>query len=396
MELNLVVDKVVHGKIYPSLAQHQAEPYTPQWRQFNQHWPNTIPLRLQEYCEGHGITLHLYTNTDNYPATSFYPIALGWFNFGIDYFELLPADIFMAVQTGRLRILFYYHEGDNPARITQRLDKLITKWAMPTDCYTVVSSNSAADYVDNCVAFQDSELWYWHRNETPALPVHNSPRSHEFTALVRLHKWWRAAVMSDLKQHGVLDHSYWSYCEGETGHDTIDDCPIELDSVTGLRDNVQTFMQHAPYFADDLDQNQRNDHSVNVDHFFTDAYCNIVLETMFDYDQSGGVLLSEKTFKPIKHGQLFFIAGAAGSLQVLRDLGYRTFDNVLDNSYDLEQNNTQRWILLRDAIIKAKTQGIDRLFEQCLPDIIHNQHLFVAPKTQRLNILLEKLNDKQN
>lgn len=202
--------------------------------------------------------------------------------------------------------------------------------------------------------------------------------------------------MSDLKQHGVLDNSYWSYCEDETDHDTIEDCPIELDSIDNLRDSIQTFMTKAPYFADDLDQNQRNDHSLNVDHFFTDAYCNIVLETMFDYDQSNGVLLSEKTFKPIKHGQMFFIAGAAGSLQVLRDLGYRTFDHVLDNSYDLEQNNTQRWILLRDAIIRAQAQGIDRLFEQCLPDIIHNQNLFVGPKTQRLNILLEKLNDKQN
>jgi hypothetical protein len=119
-----------------------------------------------------------------------------------------------------------------------------------------------------------------------------------------------------------------------------------------------------------------------------------VLETMFDYDQSNGVLLSEKTFKPIKHGQMFFIAGAAGSLQVLRNLGYRTFDSVLDNSYDLEQNNTQRWIRLRNAIVNAQTQGIDKLFEQCLPDIIHNQNLFVAPKTQRLNTLLEKLNDK--
>ena len=44
--------------------------------------------------------------------------------------------------------------------------------------------------------------------------------------------------------------------------------------------------------------------------------------------------LTEKTFKPIKHGQMFFVAGPAGSLQVLRDLGYRVFDSVLDNNQD--------------------------------------------------------------
>ena len=49
--------------------------------------------------------------------------------------------------------------------------------------------------------------------------------------------------------------------------------------------------------------------------------------------------LTEKTFKPIKHGQLFFVAGPAGSLQALRDMGYRTFDHVLDNQIWLQFHN---------------------------------------------------------
>jgi hypothetical protein len=48
-----------------------------------------------------------------------------------------------------------------------------------------------------------------------------------------------------------------------------------------------------------------------------------VFETHFDADQSGGAFLTEKTFKPIKHGQLFFIAGLLAVYKVLRDQGYR-------------------------------------------------------------------------
>jgi hypothetical protein len=114
------------------------------------------------------------------------------------------------------------------------------------------------------------------------------------------------------------------------------------------------------------------------------------METHFDADQSGGAFLTEKTFKPIKHGQMFFIAGPAGSLQLLRDLGYRVFDSVLDNSYDQEPNHTQRWIRLANSIKFAQKQ-LPEMFEQCRSDIEHNQRLFCAKKTNRLNTLFTQL-----
>ena len=98
MQLNLVADRVVRGKIYPSLARFQAEPYTMEWRQFNQHWPNTIPIRLQEYFEGHGVPIQIFNVVDDLPELTYYPIALGWFNFGIDYFALLSPDIKIQLQ----------------------------------------------------------------------------------------------------------------------------------------------------------------------------------------------------------------------------------------------------------------------------------------------------------
>lgn len=395
MPLNLVVDRVEQGKIYPSLARFQAQPYTQAWREFDQHWPRTIPLRLQEYLEGDGIPINLFAYNQDWPDPIFYPIALGWFDFSLDYFELLPDHVFVAVKQCRLKILFYYHEGDNPQRIKQKLDQSVTRWNLPANCYVFVSGNSAADQLENFVSFQDSELWYWYRNrKASTVAIHNRQRTKDFTVLNRLHKWWRAAAMTDLQQHGVLANSYWSYCEGETDHDSVEDCAIELDAIPGLRINTLRFLHHAPYFADDLTQQQRNDHHLLVEHFFDDAYCNIVMETMFDWDQSGGVLVSEKTFKPIKHGQLFFVAGGAGSLQTLRDMGYKVFDSVLDNSYDQQTNNTQRWISLRTAIVRAQNQGVSRLYAQAKSDLEHNQQLFLSSKHNRLSMLLDKIHDK--
>lgn len=392
LSLNLIADQVRKGRIYPALTRHEARPYTQSWREFGQHWPYTVPLRLQEYCNQHGVSINIFNINDNFPANSFYPIGIGFFDFSIDYISLLPADVMHAIKQQRLRILFYYHEGDNPRRIKQRLDQLLTNHSMPQHCYVFVSANTAADNLDGFVYFDDFELWYFQRNiEVDPMPVHQQSRTKQFTCLSRLHKWWRATVMADLWRSNLLDNSYWSYCEAVTGEDN--DCPIEVDLIQRLRYDRTRFSQNAPYYCDELSDSDRNNHSIMEPKFYNDSYCQIVLESQFDVDQSGGVFITEKTFKPVKHGQLFFVAGAAGSLQALRNLGYKTFDNVLDNRYDTVSDHTQRWQALKESIVAASSK-LPALFEAARADIEHNQQLFVANKAQRLNTLIEKIHEQ--
>lgn len=390
MALNLVADKITKGKIYPALAKHEGRPYTQSWREFGQHWPFTIPLRLQEYCEHHNVPLILFDINDTLPPKTFYPIGLGFFDFEIDYIELLPARVLERLRNQDLKLLFYYHEGDNPFRIKERLDSLFAAHNITHDCYVFVSGNSAASNIPGFVYFADFELWYYQRNaEHAPLAIHNNPREREFTVLNRLHKSWRATVMADMLRTHILDNSYWSYCEtGELGTDN----PIQIDEFPQLRYDTTKFLAAGPYVSDELNQSERNDHSLLVEKYYTDAYCNIVLETHFDADQCHGTFLTEKTFKPIKHGQMFFIAGPAGSLQVLRDMGYRVFDGILDNSYDTNVSSTMRWEMLRTAIQQAQS-NLPELFARAQSDIEHNQQLFATSKILRLNSLLEKIND---
>ena len=391
MALNLVADKTLRGKIYPALTRHEAWPYTQGWREFGNHWPHTIPIRLQEYCDHHGIALNIYSTTDSFPTDAFYPVGLAFFDFGIDYFELMPVEVRKALRQDQLRVLFYYHEGDNPERIKNRLDELCENHLLPPNCYVFVSGNTAACGLKNFVYFTDFELWYYQRNrDSPALKIHSKPREHEFTVLNRLHKSWRALAMANLKSQDLLTKSYWSYCE--TGVFDDADCPIEIDAIAGLRTATEEFLRSAPYISDELNRDQRNDHSTLVAKYHVNSYCNIVMETHFDADQSGGTFLTEKTFKPIKHGQLFFIAGPAGSLQMLRNLGYRVFDSVLDNSYDQEPDATQRWLALTRSIYFARI-NLPELFERARADIEHNQQLFQASKTDRLNTLIKEINE---
>lgn len=391
MTLTLIADRILKGRIYPAFARHEARPYTQSWREFGAHWPYTIPVRLQEYCDHHDVKLNIVGVNDKWPADAFYPIGLGFFDFGIDYFDLLPDRVMTELFCNNVRILFYYHEGDNPFHIKERLDELCSKHSLRNDCYTFVSANTAARSIPGFIYFNDFEIWYWQRNEhTPAYNIHNKPRARDFTVLNRLHKTWRATAMADMHRKGILANSYWSYCE--TGSIVDEDNPIQIDAFPQLRYDTQKFLAGAPYFSDTLSQDERNNHSIQEPKYYQDAYCNIVMETHFDADGSRGTFLTEKTFKPIKHGQLFFIAGPAGSLDLLRSMGYRTFDNVLDNSYDRVADHTERWRKLCDAISQSQHRLSDR-FEAARTDIEHNQQLFLQRKTARLNILLEHINE---
>jgi hypothetical protein len=388
---NFVADEISKGRVYPALAQWRARPYTPGWRKFQDHFPKTIPLRIQEYCDQHQYPLLASTKIDDLAFPIFYPVGLGFFDFDIDYVDLLPVEIKKLLKDESIKLLFLYHEGDNPGKIKQRLDQLCVKHNLPGRCYVFVSANSAADQLDNFVSFVDFELWYYQRNlDQPPLAISTGPRSRNFTVLNRLHKTWRATAMSDLWRENILDNSYWSYCERDDRSDL--DCPIEIDSISGLRDARAEFSDRTPVYCDTYDQDTRNDHSVTPPRFYQDAWFNIVMETHFDADASGGMFLTEKTFKPIKHGQPFFVAGTAGSLAQLKQLGYRTFDHVIDNSYDQEPDSTKRWILLRKSIQAALDQGLENLFADCVDDIRHNQQLFMASKYNRLNSLEEKIN----
>jgi hypothetical protein len=338
----------------------------------------------------HCVPLTIYSIDEQFPPNTFYPIGIGFFDFSIDYIDLLPHCVRDRLNLGDLKLLFYYHEGDNPVEIKQHLDSLCHKHDLHKNCYVFVSSNTAAKHLENFVYFTDFELWYYQRNRASRpLKIHSEPREFEFTVLNRLHKSWRAMAMADLKHNGILDQSYWSYCE--SGKFVDAECPIEIDHIAGLRTRTEKFLQSAPYISDELDFDQRNDHRTLVPKYHVKSYCNIVMETHFDIG-TGGTFLTEKTFKPIKHGQMFFVAGPAGSLQVLRDLGYRVFDGILDNSYDLESNATQRWRALTRSIFFTQPD-LPQLFDLCRADIEHNQQLFQSSKADRLNTLIKEINE---
>lgn len=370
---------------YPNLAKAGLQP-----DEFDVTWPRSIPFRLYKYFSTAEIPVSVHT-VEAAPPGSWYPISLGWHDFDCDYFELLPDTVKLKLKNHDIRLLFHYHEGDNPGRIKDRFDQLCVQHQLPKNCYLFVSANSSAAELENFYYFSDHESFFKYVNRHQAAgTISNSTRSYKFTAINRSHKWWRATCMSQLKHQGILEHSLWSYNTNCLVGDQFDDNPISLPTSKELL--LKKFVKHGPYFCDSDNADAHNDHRYVTEHLYTHSYCHIVLETLFDADQSHGAFVTEKTYKCIKFGQPFVVIGTAYSLETLRQQGYRVFDHAIDNSYDTIQDNNLRWAALQKTIAKIKSQdNLHEWYVSCLPDLIHNQQVFLQKKTPSIIRLAQKL-----
>jgi hypothetical protein len=88
--------------------------------------------------------------------------------------------------------------------------------------------------------------------------------------------------------------------------------------------------------------------------------------------------LTEKTFKPIALGMPFVIVGTRGSLEYLRGYGFRTFEGIWDESYDLAEDDVriERIASLLRSLDELPTAAKQELFESAHEVIEHNWNHF--------------------
>lgn len=107
-----------------------------------------------------------------------------------------------------------------------------------------------------------------------------------------------------------------------------------------------------------------------------DSLVYVPTETVYFGDR---LHLTEKTFKAIVLEMPFVLVAPAHSLEYLRSYGFKTFDNIFDESYDQEVNDLVRLEkvakLLQDLdnVSQKEKQQIHRA---CLPIVEHNYNHF--------------------
>ena len=147
------------------------------------------------------------------------------------------------------------------------------------------------------------------------------------------------------------------------------------DKMWGLKEETLTQLTQMGQLKINDDVNFNLASSINIgDHKQT--FVSIVSETITD---PGTLFLSEKTWKPIQLGHPFMILGSVGTLELLRQRGYKTFSKYWDESYDLMPATEDRIEVIVKNLEKLSKLSLEELIElrkEIEPILTHNLENF--------------------
>ena len=129
-------------------------------------------------------------------------------------------------------------------------------------------------------------------------------------------------------------------------------------SIISLLKNNENEILNLPGLYIDTDEliNNRAEFVNSTNYLYEDTYFSVVSETNYYTSNvgetghptmsyhGGGVHLTEKTFKTIVNMHPAILVSPPHSLIKLRELGYKTFSPWIDESYDLELNDSERML----------------------------------------------------
>jgi hypothetical protein len=119
--------------------------------------------------------------------------------------------------------------------------------------------------------------------------------------------------------------------------------------------------------------------------FYNKTLINVVTETYYqkDFGQQGMMFFSEKIWKSIALKQIFILIGPQYGLKYLKELGFSTYGDFVDESYD-ELDDGQRLFAAIDALNKTmKTYTVDELNKATRQRRQHNFKHFMSQIPQR-------------
>ena len=159
-----------------------------------------------------------------------------------------------------------------------------------------------------------------------------------YNRLIKEDRNYRIYLVSLLKEYDLLDKGFVSF--GVT--DAISDWRDEIsDPKTRLSEQQK----------DSIERNLTDITRLTIDNASVlgsasadipreqDAFWHVVTETVFYHSK---MHLTEKIFKPIVNKQPFMLLAAPDNLAYLKSYGFKTFDSVIDEDYDICQDNQER------------------------------------------------------
>jgi hypothetical protein len=131
-----------------------------------------------------------------------------------------------------------------------------------------------------------------------------------------------------------------------------------------------------------------------VDQVYKDSWVSIVSEASYYkkyVTEDETIFISEKTFKSIACKHPFIILGNKGSLEKLKELGYKTFEGFIDETYD-KLSDTERFESIINSLKKIITIDNKISWYNSMEEIIEHNYNLLMNSVDRTNYYIQQVN----
>jgi hypothetical protein len=241
--------------------------------------------------------------------------------------------------------------------------------------------NLLNEYADTCSMIFEPLLYSYYTDKIGKINYKkNVTRTTHFLSLNNRASTHRQSLYYFIEKFSLKDKIYYSYlgdCErteftslNEISNRCVTDgVPWYLKNLDLLKLNLNIPIK-LPY-----DTFSKNDWTYGQEHYYNDTFCSIVFET---YVAEQFPFFTEKTFKPIAFFHPFILVCNSSGLGLLRQLGFKTFGDFWDESYD-ELTGNQRLEAIFHLILEIANwsqEKINLVYDKMLPILEHNHNHF--------------------
>lgn len=183
-----------------------------------------------------------------------------------------------------------------------------------------------------------------------------------------LHKKNNVSFYFKISNEELKRRMWFNWDEFSSKHPSLSQSVIEgnnkLQDVVPLSfacDNVVALGDQGSdpnYSSKDSNYNIRTSH--DPEETYVESFCAIVQESRFGQPWPN---ISEKTLNAIRNYRPFVLAGPPGTLKMLKELGFKTFDAYWPEDYDNIIDNTERLVKICETIDYINSFSIEDLIE---------------------------------
>jgi len=245
--------------------------------------------------------------------------------------------------------------------------------------------------------------WIFQHMRLNSFRPHEGKKEFLFEALLGARRAHRSYVMSRFQSNAeLLARSIITYRK-EFGYDDNNlDTFFDQNTVRLIEKNL-VWPYVSPNLTPEMEVSghiRRDISEITPWQIYNNTYYSICCETVFQhpepirYQDPGPFFITEKTAKVLLGQRLFVMFGPRHTLKFLKELGFKTFDNVIDESYDDCDNAGERFKLAFDQVEYLSTLDPEMVINQTQHIRLHNHnHLYQYQKDTK-NTMNQMILDK--